>query len=65
MRVIEHGDQYELGEKVCKQCGCKFAYNKKDIKVERISDYDEGTYGHDYYNANVVFCPECKHMIMI
>lgn len=65
MRIIEHGDQYEIGEKTCVKCGCKFAYTKKDITVERISEYDEGTYGRDFYDAKVVHCPECKYLIQL
>ena len=33
MRIIEHGDKFELGEITCCNCHCKFAYNKSDIKI--------------------------------
>jgi hypothetical protein len=31
MRIIKHGELYEIGEKTCPHCKCVFAYNKKDI----------------------------------
>ncbi len=57
MRIIKHGDQYELGTKVCTNCHCEFAYNKKDIKEE----YNR----QDECDINIVLCPECKHSIPI
>lgn len=57
MRIIKHGDLYELGTTVCPNCHCEFAYNKKDIKEE----YDR----QDECDISIVFCPECKHSIPI
>ena len=51
MRIIEHGDKFELGEMTCYNCHCKFAYNKSDVKI---------IYDRDEYGINVVSCPECK-----
>ena len=58
MRIIEHGDKYELGTITCDVCHCKFAYTKADIKVQRVKEY--GTYDRDEYDINTVSCPECK-----
>ena len=57
MRIIAHGDQYEIGEKECPFCHCKFAYNKKDTK----EIYDR----EDECDITIVFCPECKESIHV
>lgn len=59
MRIIKHGNQYELGEITCKKCGCVFAYNGEDIRTESYTDYS--SYDHDEYNTDIVYCPECHH----
>lgn len=59
MRIIKHGDKYELGEITCKKCGCVFAYTKSDISLESWIDYD--SYYHDEYEEEVVRCPECNN----
>lgn len=58
MRIIEHGDKFELGEVTCCNCHCKFAYNKSDIEIQHIKEWD--TYDRDEYDINIVVCPECK-----
>lgn len=63
MRIIEHGNNYELGQIVCENCKCKFAYNKNDIKIEHYVEYD--TYDRDEYDRNTVKCPECHKIIII
>jgi hypothetical protein len=63
MRVITHGNQYEIGEVTCKNCECKFAYNSKDIKVEVWKDYD--SYDRDEYEKQVLFCPECHKRLTL
>ena len=32
MRVIKHGNKYELGVVICNNCNCNFAITSKDIK---------------------------------
>ena len=56
MRIIKHGELYEIGEKTCPHCKCVFAYNKKDIQtIHRDNEYC----------ADIVVCPECKQYIPI
>lgn len=63
MRIIEHGNTYELGEIVCEVCHCKFAYNKNDIKIQHIKEWD--TYDRDEYDMNIIQCPECKNTLTL
>ena len=65
MRIIKHGDQYEIGQAICDTCKCEFAYTSKDIFTERVCEYDDGTYGRDYINQDFVRCPECHKNIAI
>lgn len=58
MRVIEHGDKYELGVITCDVCHCKFAYTKADIKVQRVKEYD--TYDRDEYDIILFLVPNVK-----
>lgn len=60
MRVIEHGDQWEIAERVCKECKCKFAYNRRDIKTEKRRDEDG-----DYEEVTLVYCPECRNEVRV
>lgn len=57
MRVIKHGNLYELGIETCPNCGCQFAFSKKDVgtSYNRDEGYDE------YY----VSCPECTLSVSI
>ena len=57
MRVIKHGDQYELGEKTCANCKCVFVYNGKDVK----ETYDKD----DECDRKYVVCPECHNWVYI
>ena len=59
MRIISHGDKYEIGQLTCNKCGCVFAYTKSDIKIETWTDYD--SYYRDEYEEKVIRCPECNH----
>ncbi len=57
MRIIKHGELYEIGEKTCPHCKCIFAYNKKDTQT--IYDRD------DECDVDIVLCPECKQSIPV
>lgn len=63
MRIIKHGNTYELGQLTCPKCGCEFAYNKTDIQVEEWTDYN--SYYHDRYDEQVVHCPECRERMTL
>ena len=51
MRIIKHGDKFEIGEATCPTCHCVFAYTREDI----CSTYNRDE-GYDEYYVN---CPEC------
>lgn len=57
MRIIKHGDKFELGEKICPTCHCVFAYTREDVgsAYNREEGYDE------YF----VSCPECTRSIYL
>jgi len=57
MRIIKHGNRYEIGSKVCSKCKCEFAYTKADIKEEY--DKDDECY------IDILYCPECKERIIV
>ena len=57
MRIIKHGDKYELGEKTCPTCHCVFVYNRED--VETLYNREEG---YDEYFIN---CPECTQSVYL
>jgi len=61
MRIIEHGDTFELGTQICPKCNCVFAFTKKDITNYRYIDYS--SYDHDEYDEYILYCPECDHKI--
>lgn len=63
MRVIKHGNKYELGVVICNNCNCKFAITSKDITKIQYTDYS--SYDHDEYDINVTFCPECNEEIKV
>lgn len=65
MRIIKHGDQYELGELTCDRCGCKFAYTGKDVETSQVRAYDNRQYEHDSYKVDFISCPECHNRIII
>lgn len=58
MRVLAHGNQYELGKILCPKCKCMFAYNGEDIKIEELIDYT--SYYRDKYDKKIIYCPECR-----
>lgn len=61
MRVIKHGDLFEIGQITCKRCNCELAYTKKDI--EEI----EGTtpYTREEIVKRIITCPECHATIEV
>lgn len=63
MRVIKHGDSFEIGQITCKKCHCEFAYNRKDIRQETYTDYE--SYDHEEITKNIIMCPECHATIEV
>ena len=62
MEIIKHGKTYEEPQvKGCPDCGCVFAYVKKDIKENWVREtaYDSDLI-YTYIN-----CPECGKTIII
>ena len=57
MKIIKHGELFELGEIKCSHCKCEFTYNKRDIKII----YDK----QDECDIEIVYCPECNYEIPI
>lgn len=57
MRIIKHGDLYELGIKTCPTCGCQFSFCKRDVGTSY--NRDEG------YDEYFVSCPECTLSIYV
>lgn len=57
MRIIKHGNKFEIGETTCPTCHCIFAYAREDIS----STYNRDE-GYDEYYVN---CPECIQHIFI
>ena len=66
MRIIKHGNQYELGEVTCPNCECQFVYNKDDIEeIENIIFASEENEEDIHENLINVYCPECNYIICI
>ena len=63
MRVIKHGNMYELGSVTCNKCNCIFAITLKDVKLEHYTDY--GSYDRDEYDTHITNCPECNNKIEV
>ena len=57
MRVIKHGNLYELGTKTCPYCNCEFAFTLTDI--EKYFDIDEKE------SRRIIICPECQRNIYL
>ena len=57
MKVIKHGDKYELGEKTCPTCHCVFTYNREDVGT--LYNREEG------YDEYFVSCPECTRTVYL
>ena len=53
IRIIKHGNK-RVTE--CKNCGCKFEYEKEDVRYVRTSYND-----YDYY----IDCPDCMEQITV
>ena len=58
MRIINHGNRYELGQIICPECECEFVYNKDDLHTEEMKDEES-------YISSVVFCPECNYRFVL
>jgi hypothetical protein len=65
MRIIKHGDKYELGEITCDRCGCTFAYTASDIRHEVVADFSDPNFDKDWIEQTVINCPECKKRLKI
>ena len=61
MRVIKHGDQFEIGQVTCKRCHCELAYTKKDIEQVKAAI----PYTHEEITKNIITCPECHATIEV
>ena len=57
MKILKHGNNYDLGQISCPECECVFVYNGKDITEETWTD--RSSYYPDECRRQVVFCPEC------
>ena len=57
-KILEYG-HLETMVKVCPRCGCKFAFDERDIENER--------YYNEYWSssADFVTCPYCNEVIPI
>ena len=61
MRVIKHGDLFEIGQVTCKRCNCEMAYTRKDIEqVEEAVHYT-----HEEITKKIITCPECHATIEV
>ena len=61
MRVIKHGDLFEIGQITCKRCNCEIAYTRQDIEQIKETNCENYTRGGDI--KNIVMCPECHATI--
>jgi Zn ribbon nucleic-acid-binding protein len=63
MEVLEHGWAYNEKNGIieCNKCGCKYKFDKKDVKKrpKLLMDYDCDWL---YYGVNCVKCPECEEV---
>lgn len=54
MRIIKHGNKYEIGQITCDRCECTFAYTGADLKDDNIM-----------IKQTVVICPECRKRLEV
>lgn len=52
MEILEHGKYFENNTWVCRNCGCIFSYEPKDIQHINYRDGDIAKV--------LLICPECK-----
>ena len=59
MKVLEHGWVYDKKHGIIKcECGCKYEYDKEDIKEMAFMSLD-GAFQLGYYLVRYIECPEC------
>lgn len=63
MRVIKHGDLFEIGQITCKRCNCEMAYTRQDIEQIKYIDYD--CFDPETVIKNIITCPECHATIEV
>ena len=63
MRVIKHGDLFEIGQITCKKCHCELAYTRQDIQEIEYMDYSEPD--HETSIKKIIMCPECHATIEV
>lgn len=57
MRIIKHGDKFEIGETTCPTCHCIFAYTREDVNLAYNKD--------ESHNRYFISCPECFQNLYI
>lgn len=67
MRIIEHGEKYEIGTVKCDKCGCLYGFTQSDI--QNYTEVEESQTPELESNEpvildqyEVVYCPECGAM---
>ena len=63
MRVIKHGDLFEIGQITCKRCNCEMAYTRQDIEQIEYMDYND--YNREASVKKTITCPECHATIEV
>ena len=63
MRVIKHGDLFEIGQITCKRCNCEMAYTRQDIQEIDYMDYSEPD--RETFTKKIIMCPECHTTIEV
>lgn len=59
MKILEHGYYKQV---IMCACGCKFQYDKEDVKyIEKVLNWDLKSGYKEYY----VKCPECERLFDI
>lgn len=59
MEILEHGIYYNNDKEITCNCGCKFKYNKADIRTDHTLAYTTCPEQFKEY----VLCPECNRRI--
>ena len=63
MRVIKHGDLFEIGQITCKKCHCELAYTRQDIQEIEHVDYSDPD--RETFTKKTITCPECHATIEV
>lgn len=65
MKIITTGNPPQIKEN-CKNCGCIFEYEKKDVQRAVVGFKDNGVnHMKTPIRSNVVFCPSCLEKIKV